>query len=223
LVDFVINSPEAAGPDNRGVVFLSASIPDPDRWTGDFSPFEITDAVVAFARVFLSEGYRIVTAAHPTVAPLLLYVAAEMPLSPDRIIVYQSQLFEDVLPTATRRFEADGVGSIVWTPAAPDDSPEPGNWDRSLQIMRNQMLEETRPAAACFIGGMGGIPDERDLFAQRFPEHPIYPAGRPGGAARILADELDQPIGDALRNLDVYPALWRRVVADIGSSALGNT
>lgn len=199
------------------VVFLSASIPDPNRWNGEFSAFEITDAVVAFARVFLAEGYRIVSAAHPTIAPLLMYVAAEMPLSSDRIIVYQSQLFEDVLPTATRRFEADGVGSMVWTPAAADDSPEPGRWDRSLRIMRERMLEETQPIAACFVGGMQGIPDERDLFLARFPQHHVYPAGRPGGAARSLADGMAGAIGQALRELDVYPALWRRVVEDIGN------
>jgi len=53
--------------------------------------------VVALARACLTAGFRWVTAAHPTVAPLLLYVSAEFPTADDqRVIVYQSELFEDV-------------------------------------------------------------------------------------------------------------------------------
>src|SRR5207248_3048115 len=95
-------------PDRRESIFISASIPDPTRWEGDFDAFEITDAVVALARACLTAGFRLVTAAHPTIAPLLLYVAAEFPAAPSpRVVVYQSDLFADVLPSATRRFEAE--------------------------------------------------------------------------------------------------------------------
>jgi hypothetical protein len=31
-------------------LFVSASIPDPDRWEGEFDALEITDAVVSLAR-----------------------------------------------------------------------------------------------------------------------------------------------------------------------------
>jgi hypothetical protein len=63
-------------PEDIGrTLFLSASIPDPERWDGEFDALAITDAVVALARTFLSAGWRLVTAAHPTIAPLLLYVA----------------------------------------------------------------------------------------------------------------------------------------------------
>ena len=53
-------------------LFLSASIPDPERWSGPFDALEVTDAVVALARASLTRGYALVTAAHPTIAPLLL-------------------------------------------------------------------------------------------------------------------------------------------------------
>src|SRR5439155_20496577 len=97
-------------------VFLSASIPDPTRWTGDFDALEIIDAVVAVGRSMLSAGARLVTAAHPTIAPLLLYVAAELPHAPEpRVVVYQSGVFDSVMPEATRRFEADGVGTLIRT------------------------------------------------------------------------------------------------------------
>lgn len=197
-------------------IFLSASIPDPERWDGEADPLEITDAVVSLSRVFLTAGVRLVSAAHPTIAPLLLYVAAELPREHDnRVVIYQSQLFEDVLPTATRRFEADGIGSVIWTAAAEGDRPLPGEWDASLDIMRRQMLTETEPAAAVFIGGMEGIPQEYGLFEDLCPDRPTYPIGRPGGEARALALGSDSPLRDRLSHDGVYPALWRAVLNDL--------
>lgn len=180
---------DSGSRDDQAVIFLSASIPDADRWAGDFDALEITDAVVSLARACLTHGYRLVTAAHPTIAPLLLYVAAEFP--PDvatRILIYQSLLFDDVLPTATRRFEAEGVGSVIWTEATTGDLPEPGHWDSSLETMRTRMLEETAPVAGCFIGGMDGIPTEFAMFKSLFPGRPVYPVGAPGGEARGLVN-----------------------------------
>ena len=197
-------------------VFVSASIPDPGRWEGEFDALEITDAVVALARTFLTSGFRLVTAAHPTIAPLLLYVAAEFPSEAgERVSVYQSELFADVLPAATRRFEADGVGRLIWTAAAEGDRPEPGFWDDSLAIMRRQMLNETEPIAACFVGGMEGIQTEYSLYTDLFPERPTYPAGRPGGEARALIGRRDTALTGRLANDDTYPALWRAVVLDL--------
>ena len=201
---------EAAGRS----LFVSASIPDPERWEGEFDALEITDAVVSLARVFLTAGWRLVTAAHPTIAPLLLYVSAELQEEGDRrIAIYQSELFGDILPTATRRFEALGIGEIVWTKAVEGDRPLPGEWDRSLEVMRRQMLTETRPDAAVFVGGMHGIPDEYALVSELRPECPRYAIGHPGGAARVLVDQ--QPpsaIRDRLLRGTIYPALWRTVL-----------
>ena len=205
---------DPAGADRA--IFLSASIPDPSRWDGDFDALEITDAVVSLARVFLTAGWRIVSAAHPTIAPLLLYVAAELPAMADqRVSIYQSSLFEDVLPTATRRFEADGIGTIVWTAAAGGDSPMPGEWDASLEIMRRRMLTETAPAAAAFVGGMHGIPDEYALFGEIRPGYPRYPIGRPGGAAAPLAEQAASPLRQQLVAGSVYPATCRAVLQEL--------
>ena len=46
-------------------VFLSASIPDPSRWPGEFDALEITDAVVSVARAVLSAGAVLVTGGAP--------------------------------------------------------------------------------------------------------------------------------------------------------------
>lgn len=197
-------------------VFLSASIPDPRRWAGDFDALEITDAVVAAGQAVLTAGGTLVTAAHPTIAPLLLYVASEFPAPEEPlVIVYQSKLFESVLPAATRQFAALGVGDLRSTPKVDGDEPVPGKWDRSLAVMREMMLEQTDPAGAIFIGGMQGILDERDLFVRRFPGRPIYAAGRPGGEARAIAEGLESPLARELAAADVYPTLFRRVIADL--------
>jgi hypothetical protein len=205
-------------PSVTGVsIFLSASIPDAE-WRGDFAPLEITDAVVAMARVFLTAGARIVTAAHPTIAPLLLYTAAELPPSRDtRVVVYQSRLYEGLLPEATLRFEVDGIGDLIWTPAVPGDRPEPGRSDASLDLMRRRMLQETRPSAAAFVGGMAGIRDEFRLFTELFASRPTYPIGRPGGEARTLAQGSSSPLRDRLVDGSVYPSLWRAVLDDLRS------
>lgn len=198
-------------------VFLSASIPDPARWDGEFDPFEITDAVVAAARAVITSGGTLVTAAHPTIAPLLMYVAAELPDETRRCVsVYQSRLFEDVLPEATQRFRDEGVADFHWTEPAPGDSPDPHGRGLSLKIMRETMLRETDPAAAIFVGGMEGIVDEFDLFQAMFPGRPTYPIGRAGGESGRLAEMLSaSPLNDELRSDDVYPSLFRRIVSDI--------
>ncbi len=199
-------------------VFLSASIPDPERWDGAFDAREITDAVVAASRAVLTAGGILVTAAHPTIAPLLLYVAGEFPRRPDQpasVVIYQSNLFHDVLPEATRRFQASGVGELRLTQAAPGDQPLPTKWDRSLLTMRAQMFAETDPVAGVFVGGMTGIRQEYELLASRHPRPLLYSVGRPGGEASQLAGEIETPLNGLLRTGDVYPSLFREVIADL--------
>ena len=173
---------------------------------------------MAFARVFLTAGAEVVTAAHPTIAPLLLYVAAELPVDrPRRIVTYQSGLFDEVMPAATRRFQQEEIGRFETTPAAPGERAVPGEWDESLLMMRRQMLSETQPCAAVFVGGMEGITDEFALFSEMFPEAPTYPIGRPGGEARRLAEHSNSPLHDQLLRGRAYPALWRIVLKDLAA------
>lgn len=196
-------------------VFLSASIPDPKRWSGDFDAYEITEAVTSAARVVLRNGWKLVTAAHPTVAPMLLYVAAEQPReqrSSPRVIVYQSQLFQDVLPRETARFAEEGVGTLVWTDAVEGETAEVQHRSRSLALMRHRMLSETSPAAAVFIGGMDGIRDEAALFGELYPERPQFAVGRPGGEARRLAESATGDLAEHLLHGDVYPTVFRQAM-----------
>jgi SLOG cluster3 family len=198
-------------------VFLSASIPDPSRWDGDFDAHEITDAVVAASRAVLTSGGTLVTAAHPTIAPLLLYVAGEFPREnnqPASVITYQSSLFEDVLPEATRRFQESGIGDFRFTDAVPGEEPVPGRSDQSLLLMREQMFSETSPVAAIFVGGMDGVRDEYELLSARHPQPFAYPIRKPGGEAARLTPPITSEIAQALTG-DVYPSVFRAVIADL--------
>lgn len=197
-------------------IFISASIPDPKRWKGEFDTFGITDAVVALARAVLQNGGTLVTAAHPTISPLLLYVAAEQLQEHDhRILIYQSKAFESILPEATRRYEEDGIGKIIWTNKIRNDPADPAKAVRSLARMRSQMLEETQPVAGVFIGGMRGIPAEYKLFHKIMPNAPTYAFGRPGGEAKNLVDRSPSHLCRELACSDIYPTVVRHIIADL--------
>lgn len=209
-------------PLNNTQVFISASIPDLKRWEGRFDALAITDAVVAIARTVLAGGGRLVTAAHPTIAPLLLYVAAEQPTAPQpAVVVYQSEVFEPVWPAATRRFEEQEIGTVIRTPAVGDEPPDPRAAPKSLQLMRERLLAEQPLAAAIFVGGMRGITVEYEMFTARHPDAPTYALGGPGGEAATLIQHSPAPIRALLGASDVYPQVAREIVADLVAASRG--
>jgi hypothetical protein len=205
-------------------IFLSSSIPDASRWDGAFSPLDITDAVAAFARSVLTMGGTLVTAAHPTVAPLLLYVSREFPSKidqPPAVIVYQSRLFEDVLSEETYELARGGFAELRWTAAHPGESTSPDNRDQSLQQMREEMLRETSPVAAIFIGGMEGIVDEHRLFGGIFPTAPRYALTMPGGEAASLVQSSPPALISTLDSTLSYPTIAWQVVQDVIETIAG--
>lgn len=80
--------------------------------------------------------------------------------------------------------------------------------------MRRQMLVETDPVGAVFIGGMSGITDEFELYRELFPSRPVYPVGRPGGEARSLVERVDSRVPH-LQEAEIYPTLFRQIMADV--------
>lgn len=197
-------------------IFLSASIPDKNRWDGKYQSFEITDAVVALTRIILQNGGSLVTAVHPTISPLLLFVAAEQLRENDqRIIIYQSEVFKDILPAATKSFEANGFAKIIWTKRCNSEPANPVQAPESLKFMRNQMLIESKPIAAVFIGGMNGILDEYKMFHGLYPQAPTYAFGQPGGEAKKLVAKSPHHLCDELSASCVYPTLARHIVTDL--------
>jgi hypothetical protein len=189
------------------VAFLSASVPDPNRWDASFDPFEITDAVVAFASAFLSAGWTLVTAAHPTIAPLILHVGGGLRTLQDvgQVRLYQSDLFQGSLPEATLTLAEQDFVTIVWTSKVEGDEPQYGRWDDSLLAMRRQMFTDNEIEAAIFVGGMEGITDEWALLAQLRPSAGRFPIWGPGGASAGLSPPTE--LAEELTTSRLYPFL----------------
>jgi len=226
-------------------VFLSASFPSPKSPTyyQSADPDEITQAIVALAKAVLAVEAGLVFGGHPTVSPLVMMVAEEyLPSSLEErrqmvregtspVIIYQSRAFRGSISPATRRMWWLGLGKTVWVPPfGPEKSlvgetNDPGQFPRSLRMMRRRMLTRHGIVAAVFIGGMEGIKEEASIFNGLQPGKPSYAVGAPGGAARDLAstelsrvENVDDPNKDWVRDLLVsreYPALMQRIMQDI--------
>ena len=192
-------------------VFLSASFPAGSRGERyrPYDPAEIADAVTALARALFIAGGSVVFGGHPTITPLVLYVATEHRVQ-DRVAVYQSNWFKDDVPRETIRLQDLGVGQIVWTERGTDIRT-------SLELMRTRMLEETNPRAGIFIGGMEGIEEEWTAFRRLLPGSPRLCLQAPGGAAARLAPdpEVPQLLLQELASRR-YPVVAQRIIDYLG-------
>ena len=171
------------GPLRGRRIFLSASFPGGDRGKR-FQPYdagEIADAVTALTRAVFTAGGGLVFGGHPTITPLVLFVAGEYHLH-QAVDVFQSRWFEREIPAETRRFEDAGFGRIIWTERR-------STQQESLRLMRERMLMETDPLAGVFVGGMEGILDEWAFFGELLADRPRIPLGAPGGAAAQLVNQ----------------------------------
>ena len=186
-------------------VFLSASVPDPKRHPKYYESADVTairEAVVALARTVLPQS-DLVFGGHPAISPLIARVARDLDLF-KRVIIYQSEEFRDVIPKDSLAFER-----LVWT-------DKRGDRNKSLELMREQMLSEHKYRAGIFIGGMEGVEDEWKLFRTRHSNAPVYPIASTGGAALILFERerrhLDDRFAQDLSREWVYGALFRRLL-----------
>lgn len=165
--------------------------------------FEIEQAVVAFVRTVLAEQGRLVFGGHPSISPLVAAVAGEYfppRVKPEngQILIYQSRAYELVLPDETWEMHRFGYAWIEWADAVDGerfDPNEPGvQCPKSLAHMRKRMLGETGPDVMMAIGGMEGVLQEADLFAEFARKahggrpKSIYVVRATGGAAEKLAD-----------------------------------
>jgi len=155
-------------------VFLSASVPDPKRHpryhrTGDV--VAIRAAVEALAAVVIEGGGTLVFGGHPAISPFVRDATG----SSERVRIYQSRFFWDLIPEASR-----GFPDLVWTEAVGDDRPA------SLEKMRREMIGSEDFDAAVFIGGMEGVEAELAIWREQWPERPAWPVGSTGGAARLV-------------------------------------
>lgn len=184
-------------------VFLSAS--KPSRRPKAFpvaDETEIEEGVRCLARAVFAEGGHLVFGAHPSISPLIVDVATEYfeprwnaPETECPVTIYQSEVFRDVIPAATRELERQGYARIEMTGRQNGEVFDPAHRDReqclaSLAHMRERMFRETEPAAMVAIGGMEGVIREARLFLEMFERGKVYVMTSLGGASSRLADYL---------------------------------
>lgn len=184
-------------------VFLSAStpslkrsevfrrIPDAQR--------EIERAVVCVARAVFAAGGRLVFGGHPSIAPLVAFVASEFshraaPGEP-LVTVHQLDVFRQraEIPDATVEMERLGHARIEWYPTRDDErgrvwGEHEVKYRESLNGMRAAMIADDSIVAMIAIGGMEGVLEEARLFAKDpgDPHRPIFVLATTGGASALL-------------------------------------
>lgn len=163
-------------------IFLSASIPVPDR--GEYyltaDPYLIQYAVRELVIAVLGRK-KLIWGGHPAITPMIWAACEDLGVSyAQNVTLYQSRHFQTLFPKDNTNFE-----NIVYT-----DDVE-GNRDKSLTEMRRRMFTDVDYSAAVFIGGMDGVETEFELLSALQPGCKILAIGAPGGASRILAKKLN--------------------------------
>lgn len=186
-------------------VFLSASVPDPERDRRYIDTADVTairDAVRALVAV-VTPARTLVFGGHPAISPFVLRAARDLGWE-RRVVIYVSRFFRAKVPQDNLAFPR-----ITWTPSVRRDR------EQSLARMRREMLDAFTYTAGVFIGGMEGVEQEHALFRARWPVVPTYPVASTGAAARVLFDAgegpRDQATRDALANEYTYGALLARL------------
>lgn len=191
--------------DNLNKVFLSASIPYPDRDKKFYDTADIVsirDAVRALATVVIPKAH-LIWGGHPSITPLIRFVMDRMNIDLKKhITLYQSLFFEEYFPPDNFAFE-----NIVLT-------EKRNNRDESLELMRSKLINENDFKVGIFIGGMEGINDEYVMFKERHPNALILPIASTGAAAKILYENQQQDFDIRLKNDYAYMALFRDLLND---------
>lgn len=162
------------------MIFLSASVPQPDReFLGTENAYAIKEAVISFVRVCAEKRLPFYFGGHPAITPLVWNVAKNYYGDKDPAIkIYQSRYFGDRIPNEVKHFK-----DVHLIDAVGDDMGQ------SVNRMRQVMFEENPTDCAVFIGGMGGVVDEAHMIKGLYPEARFLPIFSTGGAAKAIYEE----------------------------------
>ncbi|MBG6082900.1 hypothetical protein IWX58_004587 [Rubrivivax gelatinosus] len=114
--------------------------------------------------------------------------------------LYQSRHFRDEFPEDNERFR-----NVTYTEDVDRDR------EKSLLVMRERMFTAHEFAAAVFIGGMGGILQEYELFRRLQPNASVLPIVSTGGATLEVAARLGSVPPDLGDDLDYVALLHRKL------------
>lgn len=186
--------------DKLNNIFLSASIPKPDRnriYYDSADVIAIRDAVRALATVVIPKA-NLIWGGHPSITPLINYILNLLKVDiRSHVTLYQSLYFQKEFPK-----ENENIENIIYTPKLESIS-------ESLDYMRKEMIENNSYNAAIFIGGMEGISEEYKMFKAAHPNALVLPMASTGAGARLLFDEHQQDFDSRLLNDYAYMAVFR--------------
>jgi len=189
---------------NMNKIFLSASIPYPDRDTKYYDTADIVairDSVRALATVVIPQAH-LIWGGHPSITPLIRHVIEMMNVNlKEHVTLYQSRYFEDQFPEDNFAFE-----NIVLTNKGRD-------LKESLTIMRKSLIEDNAFNVGIFIGGMEGINEEFEMFTSVHPNAMILPIASTGAAAKILFENARHIYDPRLSSDYAYMALFRHLLS----------
>ena len=191
---------------NLNKVFLSASIPSPERDKRFYDTADIIairDSVRALATVVIPKC-NLVWGGHPSITPLIRCVIDKMGCNiKNHVTLYQSLFYENVFPEDNFAFE-----NIVLTPKLETKT-------ESLSLLRVTMLKDNDFKAGIFIGGMEGIDEEYKLFKEYNPEAIILPIASTGGASKILYEDGINKYNPRLNSDYAYMSMFKDLLKNL--------
>lgn len=182
------------------MIFLSASIPTPDKkkYFENADLFAIRDSVRALATVVIPKT-KLVWGGHLAITPLIRYVITNFIQRniQEHVLLYQTTFFEHLFPPDNAFFEE------VRIVERKEDR------ETSLREMRIKMFTENQFTAGVFIGGMEGVQDEYEMFLDYQPHAKLFPVASTGAAARFIYESMEPKPNLRLSNDLAYMALFR--------------
>lgn len=195
-------------------IFLSAGVPDPKRgpqYAATADSVAIGAAVSALVHITLGRR-RLVWGGQPAITPMIWVVAQDIGVDYGRWVrLYQSRHFKDEFPEDNERFQ-----NVTYT-----DDVE-GDREKSLLLMRERMFSEHAFKAAVFIGGMGGIIQEYELFRRLQPDAAVIPIVSTGGATLEVAARIGALPADLTEEFDYVALLHRHLGVSVREERFGN-
>lgn len=198
-------------------------------WLGEFlrdvqdqdhqHPRRVLRAVSWLCTFALQRDYTLIFGGHPAISPMVLEIARRhvRDRSALRVLIFQSEFFAKIIPSAAKDLARWPHACMLTTPAVG------GQKGASLTRMRELMLQSAGLRAGVYIGGMGGLLEESYLFGDR-GSGPRYAIGSTGGAARYLLRAMpddhcgrtnDPELRRALTDGRSYPAVVDQIFDDL--------
>lgn len=194
------------GVNDMRPVFLSASLPDPQRHEKYYESCDlvaIREATRALAAVVLPRT-QLVFGGHPAITPLVRRVASRLKQTKS-VRVYQSDYFRNHFPV-----DNDAFDDLTITDSVPNDR------NASLLLMRETMLGGMSDPIGVFVGGMDGVEEEHALFVKIHSKSLALPIASTGAAARIIFDQVRSEFSerdqDELMNNYAYEPMFARLL-----------